>query len=558
MTHPLGPNPNPAQSTSAGSAVQGALAKFPGWLWIAALLIPVMIYWVLPAIGITSLGEALSFNMVVALMGLLVGGSLYWAYLRVVLPKPVLPLGFIVLAWPIVDHLNGELLSRGLNLHLRPLLILALALPATWMIWQERKTLWRHLPGLKVYVMFMLWLTLYAFVYNANAVDPRLSGGEEAMSEGSVSMVQWTAYFYGLLSMAIAGVAILKAKDYKGLFDGLNKALLWVSSAEALLTIAGFPFGVFTLFLDGFTRAIGIFSHPNPFSHHMGVLMVYLLGLFCYYQGHRKHRLPAWLLYGGIALNFCAFLLGLSKTAISVFVICAVVVFLMNMAVPAVRSSFGKILVGLLILLPLGVFAFEALSGQSFLSLMESRIDQTQSMTWRVIVWQDLIADINMATVWLGHGFTAANETVYRLTFSDAKNAQPLMMVHNAYIALLYDLGLPGYLLLLAAVAMLWQGIRGWLQAPNTSLRTAHATIVALVIYFLSVCAFDEMSYMFDAPQLFWALATMLACVTIREQAEAQNQPPEPQEFRLIRNPAIPLRKPGQRASRQTVLELLS
>ena len=491
-----------------------------GWLWMMVILVALAIYFLLPMLGVSALGNMLNLKLMLAMAGLLIGGSVYWAYLRFMLPRPVLALGFIVVAWPLVAYLNGLLMMVGINLHLRILLILALALPTSWVVWQERKVLWQTLPSLKIFLLFMAWITLYTFIYNANAVDPRLQGGEEAMSEGSVSMVQWTSYFYCLLAMAVAGVSILKARNYKGLFDGINKALLWVSSVESLITILGFPFGLFCIPLDGFTRATGIFSHPNPFAHHMGIIMVYLLGLFCYYQGERQNRLPGWLLFAGMSINFCAFLLGLSKTAFSVFAISAAVVFLMNLAVPTVRRSFGKILLGLVILVPIGVFAFEALSGQSFFSLMESRIDQTQSMTWRVIVWQDLIADINMATVWLGHGFTAANETVYRLTFSDAKNAQPLMMVHNAYIALLYDFGLPGYLLLVAALTMLWQALRGWIDAPNPALRTAHATIIALVIYFLSVCGFDEMSYMFDAPMLFWSLATMLACVTIREQQE--------------------------------------
>jgi O-antigen ligase len=556
MTLSLGPENQSSTTTGRGFSAAGRAFRLPVWAWAFLMIIPVAIYGILPLLGIESPGEMLNHKLIMALLVLLIGGSLYWAYLRFVLPRPVLPLGFILLAWPLVAYLNDLLLQGGINLHLRPLLLLSVALPATVMAWQERQTLWRALPCMSVYLLFMAWLTLYVFVYNANAVDPRLSGGEEAMGEGSVSMVQWTSYYYCLLAITTAGVAFLKARNYQGLFDGLNKALLWVSSLLSILTIAGYPLGLFTVLLDGFTRAIGIFSHPNPYAHHMGVLMIYLLGLFCYYQGHRKGRIAGWLLYGGIAVNFCAFLLGLSKTAFSVFAVSAAIVFLMNLTVPAVRRRFGQMVLGLLVLLPLGVFAFEAVSGHSFLSLMESRIDQTQSMTWRVIVWQDLIADINMATVWLGHGFTAANDMVFRLTFNDAQNAQPLMMVHNAYIALLYDLGLPGYLLILAAVVMLWQAIIGWMRAPSPALRTGHATIAALVVYFLVVCAFDEMSYMFDAPQFFWALATMLACVTIREQQEHQ----EHQENQDYQQPPIAKNHATQRnqagASRQSLLEM--
>ncbi len=520
--------PHPGSHTGAG-VQNGFQSEWPQGLWIAitvlVLLVPLIGYVLLPRLGINTLGEMLNLKLMVALVGLLVGGAIYWAYLRWALPRPVVLLGFIMLAWPLVDYCNEQLMQLGLNIHLRPLLILGLGLPALWLGLQSFRLLWKQLPGVWIYLLFIGWITLYAFLYNANASDPRLGGGEDAIfSEGSVSFVQWTAYMYCLLGMALAGVTVFKAKNYQRLFDQLNIALLWVSSLEALITIAGYPIGWFTIFLDGFTRSIGIFTHPNPFAHHMGVLMIYLLGLFCYYQGYRKARVPGWLLFAGLLVNFCAFLLGLSKTALGVFVLCATVVFLMNLAVPAVRRSFGKIVLTLIVLMPLGIVGFQALSGQSFMGLLESRIDQTQSLTWRVIVWQDLIADINSTTVWLGHGFTAANDTVFRLTFNDAKDAQPLMMVHNAYIALLYDFGLTGYLMFAAALTFLWQGLYQWFNATHPGQRSLHATIVALVIYFMVVCGFDEMSYMFDAPMLFWALVTLLASVAFREQQDERRR----------------------------------
>lgn len=509
-------------SPPTGKAQPSAALPVAGAL--LGLLLPLLVYWLLPEIGVTTLAESLGIKRVILLCGALIGGVLYWHYLKFVLSRPQLPTAFILLAWPLVAFCNAGLLSVGLNIHLRPLLILSLALPSLWISIQHGKMLLRTVPWLKYYLLFFGWLVLYFAFFNANAVDPRLSGGEEAMSEGSVSMVQLTAYFYCLLGIAISATAILKAHNYKGLFDTLNKGLLWVSSLEALVTIIGYPFGMFNQMLDGFMRAIGIFTHPNPFAHHMGILMVYLLGLFCYYQGERKLRMPVWLLFGGIVVNFVAFLLGLSKTALGVFALCAGIVFLMNLAVPAVRKSFIQIVLGLVILFPLGLFAFDALTGQSFFSLIESRIDQTQSLTWRTMIWQDLMAGVNPMNIWFGHGFTAANDTVFHLTFNDAKNAQPLMMVHNAYIALVYDLGIPGYLMFAAALSIAVNAIRNWIRAVRPALRTEHSIMLGLTFYFLFVCGFDEMSYMFDAPLLFWTLATLLYCVNLREQQEQQSQ----------------------------------
>ncbi|HEY9687868.1 MAG TPA: O-antigen ligase family protein [Coleofasciculaceae cyanobacterium] len=495
------------------------------WQWLIlpalGLLMPLCVYILLPQMGINALANALDFKKLLMLSGAIIGGVGYLLYFRFAISRPQLLVAFMVLAWPLVDYLNGQLLNAGINIHLRPLLLLTLALPALWISIRHARLLWTELPWLKAYLVFFGWLMLYVVFNNANAVDPRMSSGEESLSEGSVSLIQLFSYFYCLMGITVSAVSILRLRNYRGLFDTFNRALLWVSSFESVLTIAGYPFGLFNMLLDGFTRAIGIFSHPNPFAHHMGVLMVYLLGLFCYYQAERKQRMPGWLLMGGITLNFVAFLLGLSKTALATFAICSALLFLMNLAVPAVRRSFLRILAVLAVLVPVGLWAFEALSGENFSSLLESRITDTKSMDWRTQVWEDLIAEINGVTMWLGHGFTAANATVFRLTFNDAKNAQPLMMVHNAYIALIYDLGIMGYTLFLAAATLIWGALQGWITALRPALRTENSIIIALAVYFLAVCGFDEMSYMFDAPMLFWILATLLYCINRREQREA-------------------------------------
>lgn len=509
--------PISAEAVSNRMPNQASLVALLPWL---GLLIPLAGYLLLPALGINQFVETFGIKRVILMFGAIIGGIVYWYYLKLILARPQLLVAFIALAWPLVAFFNSLLLEIGINIHLRPLLILAIALPSLWLSVKHYKLLLSTVPWIKYYLLFFGWLVLYFTFYNTNAVDPRLSGGEEALSEGSVSMVQLTAYFYCLMSIAVSAIVVLKARNYKSLFDLFNISLLVISSLEALVTIAGYPFGLFNMMLDGFIRALGIFTHPNTFAHHMGILMVYLLGLFCYYQGERKHRLPGAMLYGGIIINFIAFLLGLSKTALGVFSLCALLIFLLNLAVPAVQRRFIQIVFGLIFLIPIGLFAFEALSGHSFLSLLESRIDQTQSLTWRTMVWQDLIADITPVSVWLGHGFTAANDMVFHLTFNDAKNAQPLMMVHNAYIALLYDLGIPGYLMFAATAAIIWQSARGWLQATHPSFRTEHSITLALTVYFLIVCGFDEMSYMFDAPMLFWTLATLLYCVNLRDQQE--------------------------------------
>jgi O-antigen ligase len=491
------------------------------WLLVLVFLIPVIGYIILPLFGIHKLDETIGLNKSLALALAPIGLAFVLKYMQIVLPRPQMIAGFILLAWPPVDAINTLLMREGVNLHLRPLLFLFIAAPACWMFFKHARILFKTVPWLKYYAAFFAWVTLYFIFNNANAMDPHLNGGDESFFEGSVSVIQYTAYFYCLIAVALPALAIVKLKNYRRVFDTLNASLLGISALEALLTIVGYPFGMFCRELDGFTRAMGIFTHPNPFAHHMGVLMVYLLGLLFYYQGSRKNRVASWLVMGGLACNFIAFLLGLSKTALSAFALCSLLMLLLNLAVPAVRRNIPRLLLILLVLAPIGIFGFELLSDKSFFSLIEARVEQTQSLDWRTLIWQELLSDLNLVSIFTGHGFTAANASVFQLSFNDSKNATPLMMVHNAYIALIYDLGILGYLMFAAVGSLIMHSVRGWLQAPSTEMRTGYAISMAMALYFLFACMFDEMSYMFDAPMLFWALVSLLVGVQWREQQEA-------------------------------------
>ncbi len=523
---PLAMSPPPSSASPESRPVGRTLLMAV----LAGLIMPLVCYLLLPLWGVHLFADQLGFGKIIALGGAVIFGVGYLYYIRFVLPRPQLIVAFILIAWPLVDYFNNQLLRQGIiNLHMRPILFFLILVPAIWASFQYGRQLLQTIPWLKYYLLFFLWMTLYLVVFNANAMDTRVTTGESTLSEGSLCIMQYTSFLQCLICITMPAVAFLRVKNYRNLFDTLNKGLLIVTSLESLVTIGGYPFGLFNMQLDGFLRSYGIFTHPNPFAHHMGILMVYFLGLFCYYQGERKSRMGGLILLGGLAINFLAFLLGLSKGAIAAFTICAVVLFILNLGVPAVRQGFIKILIAMAVLFPIGIFAFSAISGQSFFELLQSRVEQTQSLTWRSQVWQDLLADITPTTMWLGHGFTSANATLFQLTYNADSNAEPLMMVHNGYINLIYDLGIMGWLMFLAAVSVIFNGIRGWFSALQPQWRTEYSIMIALSIYFLMICGGDEMTYMFDAPMLYWALCTILFCMQCRnsqsERARAEGLP---------------------------------
>jgi O-antigen ligase len=481
------------------------------------LLLSLLTYLVLPWLGIRLFANLLSFNNVVSLITLLAGGTAYICYYQYVSRRPETLMYFVVVAWPIVEYANMYLLNiLGINLHLRPLLILILVVPGILYGIQNSKVLWSSIPHLKYYLGFWIVMLIYNFFFNSHAVDPRF-GQDNVMSEGSVGVVQFTSYTFCLVSIVIAGTSVFKGQNPGAFFDRLNTAILWVSSILALITTIGYPFWLFSTNLDGFHRAMGIFTHPNPFAHHMGILMIYLLGIFCFYQGRNKNRISQWLLIMGLLLNSLAFLLGLSKTAIAVFAVSALLLFMLNLSSPEIRKNFLGGLVALVVVGGIGLFAYQMITETSFFDILQSRIDQQQSMNWRMEIWQILLANIDSSSFFLGHGFTAANQLVFQFSFNDRSNSHPLMMVHNGYIALLYDIGILGYLMFLAVLVMLASAFKRFMMPLQQMNRPMMATIAALSLYFLITCGFDEMTYMFDAPVLFWTFSTLLFCMAQRE-----------------------------------------
>ncbi|MBX2860876.1 MAG: O-antigen ligase family protein [Vampirovibrio sp.] len=504
---------------------------FWGGIIFIGLLAPLVAYVLLPAFGIHTLEYLFSIKKMGAMVTLGLGGVVYLYYLSYILPRPHLLVFFNMILWLLVEYCSELLLiNAGVNLHLRPILFLAMGAPSLWILLKHWTVLFKQIPHFKYYLLFFTWVTAYFFFYNSNASDA-WGANSDTLTGGSVAIIQMEAYFYCFVAIPIAAIGILKHKEPFRWFDTLNKALMVITSLVALAVIAGYPSGLYSMNLDGFTRAFGLFSHPNPYSHHMGLLLVYLLGLFFYYQSNPSKTIPKWLLLGSLAVNFIAFILGFSKTGIGVFLLCALMMSLMSGSLQNVSKQLINILLLTILVVPLGIFLFEILSGQSFWEMLEARINDRKSFNWRTEVWGYLLAQIEGFWILVGHGFTAGNVTVFQFTYNNASNAKPLIMVHNGYIALLYDFGIMGYSLFAAAVSVGLHGMKTFLTSTsNTAVKIASrplsVAMIALTVYYLVVCYFDEMTYMFDAARLYWLFATTLLSLTVvHHQSNSKNAP---------------------------------
>jgi O-antigen ligase len=481
--------------------------QLTGLLPVVAALLALFVYGLLPLLGIEQLAQALSMEKLLKLVLLGVGAVGYGLYVRWILKHPYMLLTFVLLGWPLLEYASQILMEMGLNLRMRPLMLATVGLPSLIFMVQYGRAMMATLPFVGVFTGFLTLVTLYFVFFNANAADPKL-GADFVWSEGSISFGQLISYLFIGCGIVTGSIGLLHHREPARLFDRLNMGLMGISSVLAIITILGYPFGLFCQNVDGFVRANGIYTHPNPYAHHMGLLMLYLLGMFCYYQG--RNRLPQWLLLLALGTNGLAFLLGLSKTAIAGVGLFGLLLMGLNLSSERLRKQFVRLAVVVVLMIPVGLVGFQAATGKTLLDVMEARMEENTSMVWREEAWGRLMAQMDAPTLMVGHGFTAANVTLFGLSYNTEKNATPLILVHNGYISLLYDFGLPGMLLFVAVGMLIWQAIGLF---PGS--KPLMATVMALSGYFLFASGFDEMIYMFDAPLFFWTTATMLVCMAL-------------------------------------------
>jgi O-antigen ligase len=479
--------------------------KWP--MLLGALLLPYLFYDVFPNMGVYQFSNLFELERSFTFLAMLIAGIFYVKYLGYIRQHPLLIVLFITSFAVIGEALNTALLDNTpINIKYRVMMFLTIVVPSLYFFFQYFPAFNRTLPYIKYYFAFVVVLVLYFFFYNIGMTDPKRLV-ESLIGDGSYSWSHLNSYLIVFSGIVVSAFALIKSNRVVQTFDKINVFFLSSTAVASIYTIIGYPVLLTSHMVDGFLRAKGLLAHANPFAHHMAVILVYQLGIFFYYQFAKEKRVPPWLLVGSLLLNLLAFLLALSKTAIATVIICAVIFFALNVGSARFRMPLLRTVLAMLLLLPVGIVGYEFATGKSLGSVIEARMEETTSLTWRNEVWDALKADL-METPVFGHGFTAASQRIFQLYYNTSKNKDPLILVHNGYIHLFYDFGIMGYMLFVAAASLIWTGLVLWYK--HEEYRPLSSTVICLGVYFLVVCNFDEMVYMFDSPHLVFSLSTLM------------------------------------------------
>ena len=481
------------------------------WLLLLScgLILPVLALFVLPTMGFHT-GVSLVEKFLPLLPILLIGLFVFLKFLDFILKTGPAPIAlYMLVAWYAANFLNSQLITyTGINTRFRTLHIALFLVPLGVFLWKMRKSLLREYPFMKGFLAFMALVITYFVFFNSNAQLGIVEAGTWA--DGNVAIKKMIGHFYNMTMIVMAAGAFWLARRPADLFDLLNKGFLWVTSICSLVCVAGYPLHFQVMKVDGFLRSVGFLGHPNAFAHRMGIIMLYSIGLLFYYQLNTQRPFPRWLIYASLGANLLGLLVALSKGAIAGVLLCTLILVATNStSLKQLQKTVfqGGLALGVLGIVGLG--AFGLVSEQSFIEIIQKRLEDTGSMDWRELTWGGLMSTMTWKTWVVGEGHTAANAMLYQLSYSE-KDINPVILIHNAYLEYIYDYGVLGYTIFLPVIMLVIRFVKGLFVQVNPMIRPLIATGLALSTYYLIAAGVDEFTYMFDAVVLFWGLTTVL------------------------------------------------
>jgi hypothetical protein len=490
----------------------------------ALTLVGFLVIALAPLVGVPIPAESVPLEGVVKLVLGLIGLNLYARLFRWIVQRPNVLLWFVAGGLTFYKWLDDTVtleLGFGGGLFFREISILVLILPGLYYLFRYFKDIQHVLPHALWYFAFVGLLTLYYFVYNPSSHNFYLANS--GLTNGYSPMIVYWVLGCGWL---VGAVGLMLQSNPMACFATTNRLILIAALIMYSLTVLGYPLHLFNVEVDGFLRSRGFFTHPNMFCHRSGILFIYLVGISCFYGSLKNPRLPLPLLLSTCGLVFLGLLLGFSKTSFVATGIACSLFYVLSWQTPLLKQHRWKILMLGPITLLMVLLGFKLISGQWFWEILADRIQDTNSLSWRTQTWNSLLGDLNGLPLLIGHGYTGAQDFIFRMSYNTVKNANPLVWSHNAYLFLAYDFGCMGLLYIMALLSLTWRAIALFCQAQSPTVKGLCATVLAMEVYYLMSMGFDETIHMFDVPLLFWLLSSMLIIMATWYHQPCQNQTP--------------------------------
>jgi len=473
------------------------------------ILIPLIGTGLFPYFGVFTGADFLTPEFVCILGLLILGLVAYLAYFRFAVIHPFWLVLYGAVFMRTMSLISENIDKTGQHFPLRTIQFPLLILPAIFLMIKNFPKLYERYSYFKYVLLFIIFHVLYYLFFNYNFVDPSMNGTTGI----SISKGEMVDYLYGFTMLVLTGSMFIHAKSQQErlkLFDILNRILIIESIVESIAIIAGYPFGLFTMKIEGFRRSAGFLTHPNEYGKSEGLLLIYLIGLYYYYIKKPFKKMP-WtriLLVLAIVVNFLGFLLSLSKNSFFSFGAACSLYFLLALFDPDLRKKLALPILLTVGFIALALLGYQAVSDKDIMALITERFQDTRSFQWRMQVWEYLLSNINRDTILFGHGLTACNMELYRFQYNNAiASEKQSVYVHNGLIQYLYDMGLFGLTIFSGIIASLVAGIRRFISSRYSPL---FVTVIGLSLFVL-ICTFtDESTTELNMNIPYWFMLTMI------------------------------------------------
>lgn len=444
------------------------------------------------------------------LIGGILGAAGYGWLVKKLVDSPWLLIFFLLSASRIFGFIShwGDL--NGFQFPGRVATLLFLIPPCVILFLKNCRALWQDLPFFRWLLFFTGITTAYYLFYNSPFIDPRGASVEYTSPSKDFLLIA----FFVNASVVAGYCGIRQAPDKTAVFDCLNQIILWYGLLESVMIFLGYPFGQFSRYIDGFLRVEGTGKHPNHFAHQQATFLIYILGLLGYYAYRPKllgEKISKTFMVGTGILMGITYLMALSKSSFAVlFAALFLYLFVLSFCLK-VKKPLIWTLILVPILVPLTLTAYDWVTGESFLEILQARISNEGSYTWRLNMWGDLLGNIDGSSMWLGHGLSSSRELQFILHNDVSKVESATSQVHNASIQLFYDMGLLGFVYYIGFAAYLWQLSRYWkMLSELPSLRFLLISAMFMMFYFFVVAHFDESMFNYTYGSIFWVLLVVI------------------------------------------------
>ncbi len=484
--------------------------KVPYWLLtvVIACLIPLVTNVLLPMLGIQTLSQRLGPTTIPTILSILLGGLLYVQYLKYSFKNPLVLALYSAVFIRLLFYAALVMEALGKHFPVRIIHMVILVFPASLLLIKNFKYLYNKYNYFKYLVAFFVIYLLFFIFYNYNFVEP----GVAITSNTSISQGKLNDYFYTFVGLTLVSCSFQKVSTLDGkfkLFQTFNLFLILFGLIHGLITLFGFPLNQFTMVLEGFRRATGLYSHPNEYAKSQGLLLIYYIGLYYSYIKLNKPELFKYkiLLIATVITNLLGFMLSMSKNSFASFGLALSIFLAISLFDPKIRSKVLTPVAIFVAFLTLILVGYQLYSGQDLLATLTDRFNDNRSLEWRYSVWGYLLANIDKNTVWFGHGLTSSNIELYRFLFNTSKqSSEQSIFVHNAVISFLYDMGIWGMLVFSGFIVAAYSGIKTYLRSHEPMM----LTIASLAIFIVVCSLVDECITFMDSSLLFWLLVTII------------------------------------------------